>query len=168
MNNFRVQWFSDAENMFQGAEIIFSKQFRVFPHKHAQCGGCGVPDGDFFLLQQLHPCGCIVGPAKMNLCDAKAPWTNDTVRSAGNPALIGRTPIDVVLAEAEKAARRLANGPTRAYGQIRRLFTTVIGQSFESQLEDEAQGLSNVAGSADAREGITAFVEKRKPQFTGK
>lgn len=75
---------------------------------------------------------------------------------------------EVVMAEAEKMARRLAGGPTRAYGQIRRLFTTVIGQSIEAQLENEALGLATVAASADAREGLTAFVEKRKPVFTGK
>lgn len=70
-------------------------------------------------------------------------------------------------AAAEAAALRLANGPTRAFGEIRRLFATVSSQSYEAQLEDEAQGLSRVAASADAREGILAFVEKRKPNFRG-
>lgn len=74
---------------------------------------------------------------------------------------------NVVLAEAEKTAARLAKGPTRAYGEIRRLFTKAYSQSLESQLEDEAQALSRSAGTADAREGITAFVEKRKANFTG-
>lgn len=74
---------------------------------------------------------------------------------------------NVVLAEAEKTAARLAKGPTRAYGEIRRCFTKAYSQSLESQLEDEAQALSRSAGTADAREGITAFVEKRKANFTG-
>jgi 2-(1,2-epoxy-1,2-dihydrophenyl)acetyl-CoA isomerase len=73
-----------------------------------------------------------------------------------------------VLAEAERAARRLADGPTRAYGEIRRLFLKALGQPLESQLEDEAQGLSRIAGTDDAREGITAFVEKRKAFFHGR
>lgn len=64
-------------------------------------------------------------------------------------------------------AMRLAAGPTRAYGEIRRLFNTVWGQSLEAQLEDEAQALAMVASSADAREGIRAFAEKRKPGFIG-
>ena len=72
-----------------------------------------------------------------------------------------------MLAEAEKMAVRLAKGPTRAYGEIRRLFSKAFTQSLETQLEDEAQGLTRAAGTADAREGITAFVEKRKPKFTG-
>ena len=73
-----------------------------------------------------------------------------------------------VISEADAMARRLAGGPTRAYGEIRRLFKTSLSQGFEAQLEDEAQALSRVAGSDDAREGITAFVQKRKAAYRGK
>lgn len=73
-----------------------------------------------------------------------------------------------LMAEAEKAAIKLSQGPTRAYGELRRVFSRALGQPFEAQLEDEAQGLSRVAASADAREGILAFVEKRKPKFQGR
>ena len=76
---------------------------------------------------------------------------------------------DVALVEeTEKVARQLAAGPTRAYGEIRRLLNKAFRQPLESQLEDEAQALATVAGTADAREGITAFVEKRKARFTGR
>jgi 2-(1,2-epoxy-1,2-dihydrophenyl)acetyl-CoA isomerase len=76
---------------------------------------------------------------------------------------------DAALAEeSEKVARQLAAGPTRAYGEIRRLLNKAFRQPLESQLEDEAQALAAVAGTADAREGITAFVEKRKARFTGR
>jgi 2-(1,2-epoxy-1,2-dihydrophenyl)acetyl-CoA isomerase len=75
---------------------------------------------------------------------------------------------EVLLAEAEKAAEKLALGPTRAYGEIRRLFGRALGQPLEAQMEDEAQGLARVAATNDAREGITAFVEKRKPNFQGR
>lgn len=75
---------------------------------------------------------------------------------------------DAVLAEAEKMAMRLAKGPTRAYGEIRRLFRSAVVQPFEAQLEDEAQSIARMGATADAREGITSFVEKRKPVFVGK
>jgi 2-(1,2-epoxy-1,2-dihydrophenyl)acetyl-CoA isomerase len=68
---------------------------------------------------------------------------------------------------AEAMAQQLAAGPTRAFGEIRRLFNKVWSQSLEAQLEDEAQALAAVAGSADAREGIRAFAEKRKAGFVG-
>jgi len=73
-----------------------------------------------------------------------------------------------LVAESEKAAVRLSQGPTRAYGEIRRIFARSLGQPFESQLEDEAQALARAASTQDAREGITAFVEKRKPKFVGR
>jgi 2-(1,2-epoxy-1,2-dihydrophenyl)acetyl-CoA isomerase len=70
-------------------------------------------------------------------------------------------------ARAEEAALKLADGPTRAYGEIRRLFRRSLQQPFEAQLEDEAQALMRLTSGADAREGIAAFAGKRKPQFKG-
>lgn len=71
-------------------------------------------------------------------------------------------------AQAEQAAVRLSRGPTRAFGEVRRLMARSLGQAFEAQLEDEAQALARVAVSKDAREGISAFIEKRKPKFKGR
>ena len=39
---------------------------------------------------------------------------------------------------------------------------------FESQLQAEAESFADCASRTDFREGVTAFVEKRKPVFTGK
>jgi 2-(1,2-epoxy-1,2-dihydrophenyl)acetyl-CoA isomerase len=70
--------------------------------------------------------------------------------------------------EAEAAAVRLAAGPTRAYGELRRLFTSALGQGFERQMEDEVQSLIRAASTEDAREGVTAFIERRKADFKGR
>lgn len=65
-------------------------------------------------------------------------------------------------------ARRLAEGPTRAYGEIRRLLRQAGQVPIEAQLEAEAQAMTRAAMADDAREGVLAFGEKRKPQFQGR
>lgn len=76
-------------------------------------------------------------------------------------------PADDLAARAEQIARKLADGPTRAFGEIRRLLNRVGDQTIETQMEEEAQALARIARTADAQEGLTAFVEKRKPTFRG-
>lgn len=74
---------------------------------------------------------------------------------------------DALAARAEAIATQLAAGPTKAFGEMRRLFASVEDQPLEAQLELEAQALARSAGTRDAREGLTAFAEKRRPVFTG-
>jgi 2-(1,2-epoxy-1,2-dihydrophenyl)acetyl-CoA isomerase len=69
---------------------------------------------------------------------------------------------------ANAIAKRLAQGPTFAFGKTKMLMNQSLEASLESQLEAEAQAFARCAETADTREGVTAFVEKRKPQFTGK
>lgn len=77
-------------------------------------------------------------------------------------------PADQLLAHAEAIAAKFAIGPTKAYGEVRRLLLTVQNQPLETQLELEAQALARVAATEDAREGLRSFSEKRKPSFTGR
>jgi len=69
--------------------------------------------------------------------------------------------------ETDKLARRLANGPTYVYGRSKALLYRSMESQFESQLQAEAEAFSVCASRADFREGVTAFVEKRKANFTG-
>lgn len=71
-------------------------------------------------------------------------------------------------AETDKLAQRLASGPTYVYGQAKKLLYDSIHKDFEAQLQAEAEAFANCAARADFREGVTAFVEKRKAVFTGK
>jgi 2-(1,2-epoxy-1,2-dihydrophenyl)acetyl-CoA isomerase len=73
-----------------------------------------------------------------------------------------------LMTRAEAVAAQLAAGPTKAFGEMRRLFTSVEDQPLETQLELEAQALARMAGTEDAREGLTAFWEKRAAVFKGK
>lgn len=69
--------------------------------------------------------------------------------------------------ETDELASRLANGPTRAYGNTKRLFYRSLENEFESQLQLEAEMFADCASSDDFLEGVTAFVEKRKASFKG-
>ena len=70
-------------------------------------------------------------------------------------------------AETDKLANRLAEGPTHVYGNTKALFYRSLESEFESQLQAEAEYFSDCASRADFREGVTAFIEKRTPKFTG-
>jgi 2-(1,2-epoxy-1,2-dihydrophenyl)acetyl-CoA isomerase len=72
-----------------------------------------------------------------------------------------------LMAEAGKLAAQFASGPTRTYGAVKKLMQMTSMDSLESQMELESRTLAEMAVSADAREGIRAFVEKRKPVFRG-
>lgn len=75
---------------------------------------------------------------------------------------------DRLVERGQALAAQLARGPTRSFGEIRRLLNSSGHLSKEAQLEAEAQAMARVSGSADAREGLSAFAEKRPPQFTGR
>lgn len=77
-------------------------------------------------------------------------------------------PADDLDDEAMKLAARFAAGPTKAFAQTKAL----INQSFEAasmsdQLAAERDAFLSCASTNDFKEGVTAFVEKRKPGFTG-
>lgn len=77
-------------------------------------------------------------------------------------------PADEVLTAAVGLAKQLAQGPTLAYGGAKRLLYQSLNQTLESQMEHEARTIAAISTSADAQEGIAAFLEKRRPEFKGK
>jgi 2-(1,2-epoxy-1,2-dihydrophenyl)acetyl-CoA isomerase len=73
-----------------------------------------------------------------------------------------------LMEEASAIARIFAVGPTKGYGLIKKALHASAGNSLDSQLDLE-RDLQREAGlSADYREGVGAFMQKRKPQYTGK
>lgn len=78
--------------------------------------------------------------------------------------LAGDDLIDVAMADAAEWAER----PTRALAAAKRALNHGWGQPMEKALEIEAAEFAAAFGTDDAREGVAAFLEKRKPTFNGR
>jgi len=65
-------------------------------------------------------------------------------------------------------ARHLAEGPSVAYGHIRRVMRDSWGNDLESQLALEARLQGECGQTRDFREGVVAFLEKRPAKFEGR
>ncbi|KJC50404.1 enoyl-CoA hydratase [Bradyrhizobium sp. LTSP885] len=76
---------------------------------------------------------------------------------------------DHELADASLAlARELAAGAPKALAATKRLVWAGTGTSIEQCLSEEARTVAELSGMADAREGLAAVIERRKPIFTGR
>jgi len=71
-------------------------------------------------------------------------------------------------AEAAALAARLAEGPTRSYAGAKRELNNWIFARMREQLDLEAQLQQEMAGSEDFIEGVTAFMQKRPANFSGR
>lgn len=66
---------------------------------------------------------------------------------------------------AEAIAQRLAQGPAEAQAAIKELLTQARAALIEAQLDAEVEPMALALGSAEAGEGIAAFLGKRAPDF---
>lgn len=69
---------------------------------------------------------------------------------------------------AEALARRLASGPTEAFGATKRLLHLSWSESLETQMAHESAMISALSATPQAEEGMAAFLEKREPKFEPK
>ena len=74
---------------------------------------------------------------------------------------------DQLEATALEELSELANSPTFALGLSKRLFQSCATPSLESYLREELNVQAQLKQTADFKEGLSAFREKRQPQFTG-
>ncbi len=77
-------------------------------------------------------------------------------------------PLAELETQALACARRLASGPTQAFGEMRRLFRESLTASLSEQLAAETEALSLTSATTDAAQAIASFVGKRKPVFHGR
>ncbi len=97
--------------------------------------------------------------------------TNPTLTAAEalDLGLVTRVVPDAELHErARELAGELAAGAPLALAASKRLLWDGVGRSVEAALPDEARTVSELSGTADAREGLAAVIERRPPAFTGR
>jgi len=119
-------------------------------------------------------------------CDVSASWSLPRLvglRNALQMALLSDTfdaqealrlglvnrvvPAEALEAEVSALANRLAQGPTLAYGKLKRLMRESFQNTLEAQLEAERTQFMASAQTADFKEALDAFLSKRKPNFKG-
>lgn len=140
-------------------DIVLAARSAVF---NAAYGALGVsPDGGLtWLLPRLvglrRAQEIIISNRKVTAAEAEA------------MGMITRVVDDEALAEEGAAlAAKLASGPTQAISTMRAQLLASFDNSWETQLEIEARGIAAAIAGPEGKEGIAAFLAKRKPDFTG-
>ena len=76
-------------------------------------------------------------------------------------------PDDDVMTSALTLAKQLAAGPTKSLAMIRRMAWSASDASFEDAMKTERNNQRDAGRTADHREGVIAFIQKRPASFTG-
>ena len=138
-------------------DIVLAAESAKFTMAYTRAGLC--PDGgSSYLLPRL------VGLRRAQ----ELMLTNRSLSAAEarDMGLVTRVVADHELGdEAARLAADFAAGARLPAAYIKKLLLASAENDLESQMELEGQLLSRCAASADGREGIRAFVEKRKPEF---
>ena len=91
-----------------------------------------------------------------------------SAREAHEMGIVTRVVPDAeLMATAEGLAKGFAQGPTRAYLGVKRLFAESATRTLEDQMELETEWIADMGRTADGSEGIASFLEKRPPKFKG-
>lgn len=73
-----------------------------------------------------------------------------------------------VVAEAVRLATAMSQGSPFALRRVKQLVYAGLGRDLPEHLAAHREALQECFGSADHREGVAAFLERREPQFTGR
>lgn len=147
-------------NVALACDIVLAARSARFIQAFSKIGL--VPDsGGTWALPQL------LGEARAKALALTAePLSAETAAEWG---LIWRCLDDAALMdEAQSLAARLAAGPTRALGLTKQAIQAAATNTLDAQLDLERDYQREVGKGADYAEGVASFLEKRKPNFTGR
>jgi len=147
-------------NIALACDVVVAAKSAKFIQSFASIGL--IPDsGGTWVLPRL------VGQARaLGLALTADPLPAETAAEWG---LIWKAVADEALdAEVDSLAARFAAAPTRGLARIKKMIRESWGHSLDEELDLQRDAMRELGYSDDYREGVAAFMEKRKPNFTGR
>ena len=146
-------------NIALACDIVLASENASFIQAFSKIGLIPDSAGTFFLPRLI---GMQKATALMMLGDKV------TAQEAESLGMIYKSfPTDIFEDEVLKIATTLANMPTKALGLTKKLMNQSLTNNLEQQLQLESDLQIEASETNDYREGVSAFVEKRKPIFKG-
>ena len=147
-------------NLALAADVVIATQSAMFLQAFTRIGL--IPDaGGTYWLPRLVGFARAMGQALF-----AEKLTADEAAAQG--LIWASVPDELFAAEWQRRAAQLANGPTLAYGAVKRAMRASLTSDLESQLDLEAQLQGEMGRTRDFREGVMAFLEKRPAKFEGR
>jgi 2-(1,2-epoxy-1,2-dihydrophenyl)acetyl-CoA isomerase len=147
-------------NIALACDIVIAARSASFLQAFARIGLVPDSGGTFFLPR-------LIGEARARaLCLLAEPITAETAADWG---LIWKCVDDAELMnQAQAICERFSEAPTRSLAMIKRALNASASNSLDTQLDLERDLQREIGGGSDYIEGITAFLEKRKPAYKGR
>ena len=140
-------------------DLVFASDRSTFEWAYAKTGLTGAESSTFFLPR-------LVGFRKaMELLLLNSRLDAAEALEAG--LITAVSPADQLMHDVGAVVRRLAAGPTEALGIAKQLLNESAGMDrLDYHLDRELENLARIADGANFAEGLSAFFEKRAPQFS--
>ena len=173
----------------EAVQVLATMNAPVIAKVHGVAAGAGLSlmlQADFVIAAE----GTRFNLAYINLgtsCDVGASWALPRLvglRNALEIALLGDTltasdalrlglvnrvvPAEHLDTATDTLIERIAQGPTLAYGAMKRLMRASMDHTLPEQLAAEKDAFVHCAGTEDFRAGVEAFHQRQSPQFVGR
>ncbi|MDX8360218.1 MULTISPECIES: enoyl-CoA hydratase [Bacillaceae] len=147
-------------NLALACDLIIAADNSKFVFSFSQVGLISDGGGSYFFPR-------LVGPYRAK----ELFFSGETVSAdqAKELGILNRVvPLESLESETTKLAMKLAHGPSKAYGMMKKIIDRSYESSLDDILEQERITQTLMIHTEDHLEGVSAFKEKRKPQFKGK